>query len=55
MKAAILEKGKLEIREVPKPTPKNEEALVTPGNNYSFSLGHYHFGVIRREDQPPCV
>jgi propanol-preferring alcohol dehydrogenase len=28
MKAAILEKGKLEIREVPKPTPKNEEALV---------------------------
>jgi alcohol dehydrogenase, propanol-preferring len=28
MKAAILEKGKLEIKEVPKPTPKNEEALV---------------------------
>lgn len=28
MKAAILENGKLEIKEVPKPTPKNEEALV---------------------------
>ncbi len=28
MKAAILEKGILEIREVPKPSPKNEEALV---------------------------
>jgi alcohol dehydrogenase, propanol-preferring len=28
MKAAILEKGKLEIKEVPKPTPKKEEALV---------------------------
>jgi alcohol dehydrogenase, propanol-preferring len=28
MKAAILEKGKLEIKEVPKPIPKNEEALV---------------------------
>ena len=28
MKAAILEKGKLEIKEVPTPTPKNEEALV---------------------------
>jgi alcohol dehydrogenase, propanol-preferring len=28
MKAAILEKGKLEIKEVPKPIPKNEEALI---------------------------
>jgi propanol-preferring alcohol dehydrogenase len=28
MRAAILEKGKLEIKDIPKPTPKYEEALV---------------------------